>query len=180
MAQPSASPIALPTFSSKVELRESKDEILCGELIRGLTAHGWTCRRITAHSDRQQMSFVIPDDDVLCAAHVVVDRRSGSGAVTSALGSKTILGFAAEIDNGVTAPAELSTRWQEDLPNLFRLPVAGEVRISHQPGSVMARTFHMVDLDQYVQGSNVGTGALVDWAKEQVDQLREALRPLKK
>ena len=46
-------------------------------------------------------------------------------------------------------------RWQEDLPNLFRLPVAGEVRISHQPGSVMARTFHMVDLDQYVQGTNV-------------------------
>ena len=38
-------------------------------------------------------------------------------------------------------------------------PVAGEVRISHQPGSVMARTFHMVDLDQYVQGTNVGTGA---------------------
>ena len=54
------------------------------------------------------------------------------------------------------------------------------MRISHQPGSVMARTFHMVDLDQYVQGTNVGTGALVDWAKEQVDQLREALRPLKK
>jgi hypothetical protein len=54
------------------------------------------------------------------------------------------------------------------------------VRINHQLNTVNARTYHMVDLDQYVQTTSVNAGPLVDWIAAQVDALREQLRPLKK
>ncbi|HNH96440.1 MAG TPA: hypothetical protein PLY51_12795, partial [Microthrixaceae bacterium] len=59
-------------------------------------------------------------------------------------------------------------------------PVAGEVRINHQLNTVNAKTYHLVDLDQYVQGHSVSAEPLVGWIVGQFDALREQLRPLKK
>lgn len=171
---------AMTNHAHKSELRESKDEIACGEIIRGLSHRGWRCHRIVANSDRQQMGFKLPGDPVLSAIHLVVDRRSGSGMISQSLGSRTIVGFVAEMRHKVSDPDDLATMWRTDLANLFKVPVAGEVRINHQLNTVNARTYHMVDLDQYVQGSSVNAGPLVDWIAAQVDALREQLRPLKK
>ena len=46
--------------------------------------------------------------------------------------------------------------------------------------TITARTYHLIDLDDYVQGHSVTAGPLVDWIVGQVDVLREQLRPLKK
>jgi hypothetical protein len=171
---------AMTNQAHKSELRESKDEIVCGELVRGLSHRGWRCFRLVGTSDRQVLGFKIPDDPVLSAAYIVVDRKTGSGAISATMGSKTVMGFTAEMRNKVSDPDDLAVMWKTDLANLFRMPVAGEVRINHQLNTVNARTYHMVDLDQYVRGSTVSAGPLVDWAVGQIDALREQLRPLKK
>lgn len=167
-------------YQHKAELRESKDEILVGELIRGLSAQGWNPYRMVADSDRQAVGFKVPDDPVISAYSLIVDRKSGSGLVSQKLGSRTVLGFVAEIHNKVVDPDDLATMWRTDLANLFKLPVAGEVRINHQLNRVVARTHHLVDIDQYVSGTQVNLGALVERTYGQFLQLREQLAPLKK
>ncbi len=171
---------AMTNYSHKSELRESKDEIVCGELIRGLSHNGWRCHRIVADSGRQLIGFKLPDDEVLSAVYVVVDRKTGSGAMSAGMGSRTVMGFTAEIRNKVSDPDDLAAMWKTDLANLFKMPVAGEVRINHQLNTVNARTYYVVNLDQYVSGTTVQTQPLVEWTIEQVDALREHLRPLKK
>jgi hypothetical protein len=171
---------AMTNYAHRSELRESKDEIICGEIIRGLSHRGWRCHRIVAHSDRQQIGFKLPGDPVLSAIYLVIDRKSGSGAISQSLGSRTVVGFVAEMRHKVSDPDDLATMWRTDLANLFKLPVAGEVRVNHQLNTVNARTYHMVDLDQYVQTTSVNAGPLVEWIAAQVDALREQLRPLKK
>lgn len=171
---------AMTNYAHKAELRESKDEIAVGGIIRGLAHRGWVCHRIVAHSDRQQLGFRLPGDPVLSAVYLVVDRRSGSGAISASMGSRTTLGFAAEMRNKVSDPDDLAAMWRTDLANLFKIPVAGEVRVNHQLNTVLARTHHLIDLDHYVQGNQVDVEPLVGWIVEQVDALREHLRPLKK
>lgn len=171
---------AMTNYAHKSELRESKDEIVCGELIRGLSHKGWRCFRIVADSDRQVMGFKLPGDPVLSAVYVMVDRKSGSGAVSASMGSRTVIGFTAEMRNKVSDPDDLALMWKTDFANLFKMPIAGEIRVNHQLNTVNARTYHVVNLDDYVKGSTVAVGPLVDWTTGQVDALRERLRPLKK
>ena len=185
----------MTNYAHKSELRESKDEIVCGQLLAGLSHLGWRPYRIVADSDKQTLGFKLPGDDVLSAVYVMVDRKSGSGAISQSMGSRTVLGFTAEMRNKVTDPDDLATMWRTDFANLFKVPVAGEVRINgqemvirnpkevrinHQLNTVNARTFQLVNLDDYVSGSAVNTDALVAWVVQQVDALRERLRPLKK
>lgn len=171
---------AMTNYAHKSELRESKDEIICGEIIRGLSHQGWRCHRIVADSDRQTIGFKLPGDPVLSAVYILVDRRSGSGAISASMGSRTVIGFTAEMRNKVSDPDDLAVMWKTDLANLFKIPVAGEVRINHQLNTVNARTYYMVNIDEYVTGSTVNAGPLVDWIAAQVNDLRERLRPLKK
>lgn len=171
---------AMTGYAHKSELRESKDEIVCGEFIRGLSARGWRCFRVVGDSGRQTVGFRIPGDPVVSAAYIVIDRKTGSGALTSSLGSKTVIGFTVEMRHKVSDPDDLAIMWKTDLANLFKVPVAGEVRINHQLSSVTARTFAMVDLDQYVQGSQANAAQLVDWSVAQVKALRDQLVPLAK
>lgn len=171
---------AMTNYAHKSELRESKDEIVCGELIHGLSHKGWRCHRIVADSDKQLMGFKLPDDEVLSAVYVVVDRKTGSGSLTSAMGSRTVMGFTAEIRNKVSDPDDLAAMWRTDFANLFKMPVAGEVRVNHQLNTINARTYYVINLDQYVTGTTVNTEPLVGWVVEQIDNLREHLRPLKK
>lgn len=172
---------AMTNYAHKSELRESKDEILCGEIIRGLSHRGWRCFRVVADSDRQVMGFKLPGDDVLSAMYLTVDRKTGTGAVTASLaGSKTVVGFLAEMRHKTTDPDDLAHMWRTDLANLFKVPASGEVRINHQLNTINARTYYMIDLDQYVKGSSVNVGELIQWIADQTAALREKLRPLKK
>jgi hypothetical protein len=171
---------SMTNYAHKSELRESKDEIVCGQIVRGLSYHGWRPYRIVADSDEQTLGFKVPDDDVLSAVYVMVDRKSGSGAISQSMGSRTVIGFTAEMRNKLTDPDDLAAMWRTDLANLFKVPVAGEVRINHQLNTVNARTYHLVNLDDYVTGSTVNTEPLIGWIVQQVDALREQLRPLKK
>ena len=167
-------------YAHKSELRESKDEILLGALVSGLSLRGWRVAQVVAHGDRQQVAFKLPGDDVLSRVTIMIDRRSGSGALTQSLGSKTVVSLAAETRNEVADPDDLAAMWRTDLANLFKIPVRGEVRVNHQLNTITARTFDMVDLDQLVQGHSVNAAGFIDWTVATVDMLREHLRPHKK
>ena len=167
-------------YQHKAELRESKDEMLFGELIRGLSELGWNPYRLVADADRQAVGFKVPGDDVISDYSLIVDPKSGSGLVSQKLGTRTDLGFIAEIHNKIVDPDDLALMWRTDMANMFKLPVAGEVRINHQLNRVVARTHHLVDIDQYVSGAQVSLGALVEWAQAQFLELRAQLEPLKK
>lgn len=171
---------AMTNYAHKSELRESKDEIVCGQLIAAMSHHGWRPFRIMADSDKQTMGFKIPGDDVLSAVYLMVDRKSGSGSVSATMGSRTVIGFTAEMRNKVSDPDDLAIMWKTDFANLLKMPVAGEVRINHQLNTVNARTYYLVNLDDYVKGSTVDTSSLVPWVVQQVNALKEQLRPLKK
>lgn len=171
---------ALNSYAHKTELRESKDEIVVGEIVRGLSHHGWACHQVHATTDRQQVGFKVPGDPILSAVYLVIDRRTGSGAVSAALGSKTTIALAAEMRNKVTDPDDLAAMWRTDLANLFKVPVHGEVRVNHQLNKVIARTHHLVDLDHYVQGTQVDATQLVAWLLSQVENLKQHLAPHKK
>lgn len=170
----------LHSHSHKTELRESKDEIVVGEIIRGLSHQGWVCHQVVADSDRQQVGFKIPDDPVLDHVYLVVDRRTGSGAISSALGSKTTVAISAEARNKVADPDDLAAMWRTDLSNLFKVPIQGEVRVNHQLNKIVARTHHLIDLDHYVKGTAVDASQLLPWLLGQVDNLRQHLAPHKK
>lgn len=171
---------ALNTYAHKSELRESKDEIVVGQIVQGLSHQGWPCFQVVAHSDRQQMGFKTPGDPILSSVFLVVDRRTGSGLVSQALGSRTTVAIAAEMRNKVTDPDDLAAMWRADLANLFKIPVHGEVRVNHQLNKVIARTHHLLDLDHYVLGTMVDTSQLIPWLVDQIGNLREHLRPHKK
>ena len=173
---------AMTSHAHKSELRESKDEIVCGEIIRGLSHRDWRCFRIVADSGQQTVGFKLPGDPVLHAVYIVIDRKTGSGAISSGLGagSRTVLGFTAEMRNKVSDPDDLAIMWKTDFANMFKIPVAGEVRVNHQLNTVNARTYQLINLDHYVTGSTLNAEPLVDWIVSQVDALRENLRPLKK
>ena len=171
---------SMANYAHKSELRESKDEIVCGEIIRGLSHRAGAATASSPTPTASRWASSCPATRCCPRSTSLVDRRSGSGALTQTMGSKTVIGFTAEMRNKVSDPDDLATMWRTDLANLFKMPVAGEVRINHQLNTVNARTYHLVDLDQYVQGHAVQAGPLVDWIVAQVDALREQLRPLKK
>lgn len=168
------------SYQHKAELRESRDEILVGEMIRGLAARGWNPYRLVADSDRQAVGFKVPADPVISTYSLVVDRKGGSGMISQSVGSQAVLGFAAEISNLVVDPDDLATAWSASSANLHKQPEAGEVRIDHQLKAIVARTHHLVHLDQYVTTNHVNMGALVDWTQGQFLALREQLVPLKR
>lgn len=171
---------AMTNQAHKAELRESKDEIVCGQLVAALSHQGWRPFRISADSDKQIMGFKVPGDDVLSAVYLTVDRKSGSGAISQTMGSRTVLGFMVEMRNKVSDPDDLAIMWKTDFANLLKVPVAGEVRVNHQLNSVNARTFHLINLDDYVKGSTVDTSGLVPWVLQQVAALKEQVRHLKR
>ena len=47
----------LTQFTHKAEMRESKDEMLVGEIVRAMARQGHPAISFVAHSDRQQMRF---------------------------------------------------------------------------------------------------------------------------
>lgn len=169
---------AITSYANKSELRESKDEIVAGAIVHDLTRHGWTAHRIVANADRQQLGFRIPGDELLSGVYLVVDRRSAASAVSAPSAPRTTIGIAAEARRDAVPPAQLASRWREDSGQLLNAPVPGEIRFDHQPATVTARTHHLVDLDQYVHGTEVHAEPLTGWIVQQVDALREAVRPL--
>lgn len=171
----------LNRFAHKAELRESKDEIMVGELVRVASRLGWPTISFQAHDDRQRVRFLTVGDPTLHSLFVTLDRKSGSGALSEALlGSKATLAFSAEVKNRLADPDDLVSMFRTDLANMFKMPVIGGVKLNHEMNSVFATVTKIIEIGDYVGQGDAGISALRQLVETTVTELREKLVPYKK
>jgi hypothetical protein len=170
----------LNKFNHKAEMRESKDEILVGELVRAMARQGGIAVTFAANDDIQRVKFKLLNDPILDSVFVTLDRKTGTGAVGAAFGSKATLTVSAETKNYISDPDDLVMMYRTDLANLFRLPVMGGVKLNHELNSIFATTTLIIDIDNYVLKGDPGVQALMAQLQRTIHELRERLRPYKK
>ena len=168
-------------FAHKAELRESKDEILVGEIVRAMARQGHPTIRFQANDDRQLVQFKTLTDPVLHAVTVMLDRKSGTGALSAALiGSKATLTLVGETRNYIADPDDLVAMYKTDLANMFKMPVMGGIKLNHELNSVFARTTMVIEIDDYVFKGDKGVQKMVDLLAKTIAKLTAKLQPFKR
>ncbi|CAM2065626.1 hypothetical protein SCOR_09605 [Sulfidibacter corallicola] len=168
-------------FAHKSEIRESKDEILIGEIVRAMGRQGYPSIAYQAHDDRQRVRFYAHKDPLLHSIYITLDRKTGSGMISAALiGSKATLQISAEIKNLLTDPDDLVNMFKTDLANMFKVPVIGGIKLNHEMNSVFASVTKIIEIDNYVLKGDAGTQGLMDIISQTVSELREKLKPYKR
>jgi len=171
----------LAQFSHKAEIRESKDEILVGEIVRAMGRKGFPSIAFRADDDRQMVRFKTIADPVLYSVTVILDRKTGSGALSAAiLGSKATLRITAEVRNFLTDPDDLVAMYKTDLANMFKMPMMGGIKLNHELNSIFATTTKVIEIDKYVLKGDAGVEKMVTLLTETIDALKEKLVPYKR
>jgi hypothetical protein len=168
-------------FAHKAEIRESKDEILIGELVRAMARAGHPAISFQAHDDRQRVQFRTIKDPILESVFITLDRKTGTGVIGAALlGSKATLQITAEVKNRLADPDDLIHMYKTDLANIFKMPVLGGIKLNHQLNSVFAHTNKLIEIDHYVLKGDKGTQRLIGLLTKTIQELTERLAPFKK
>jgi len=171
----------LSSFAHKAEIRESKDEMLVGEIVRAMARQGFPAIMFRADDDKQILRFRTVGDPLLHSVYITLDRKTGTGALSSAvLGSKATLRTTAEVKNLLTDPDDIVNMYKTDLANLFKMPVIGGVKLNHELNSVYATTQTMLEIDHFVMKGDAGVEALTKMLSATIGKLREKLEPYKK
>ena len=163
------------------EIRESKDEILIGEIVRAMSRQGHPASQFSAHDDRQRVRFKTVRDPVLNSVFITLDRKTGSGAMSAAVfGSTATLTITAEVKNRLSDPDDLVAMYKTDLANMFKMPVMGGIKLNHELNSVFASTTTLVEIDKYVLNGDEGVTKLIELLEGTIAKLRDTLEPYKK
>ncbi len=171
----------MQSFAHKAEIRESKDEILVGEIVRAMSRQGHPSIGFLASGDIQRVRFLTVRDPLLHSVFVTLDRKTGSGAISAALlGSKATLRITAEVKNRMADPDDLVAMYKTDLQNLFKMPVLGGIKLNHEMNSVLATLQVIIEIDDYVMKGYAGVQKLETLLSSRIDQLKEKLAPYKK
>ncbi len=171
----------LSAFAHASEMRESKDEILVGEIVRSMARRGWPAISFRANDDRQIVTFKTLNDPVLFSVRIILDRRTGQGVLSQAvLGSKATLQVAAEVRNFLADPDDLLNMYKTDLQNIFKLPVMGGIKLNHELNSVFARTNKVISIDDHINKGDKSAAKLEGLLGGTIDALKEKLAPYKK
>lgn len=171
----------LQNFAHSAEMRESKDEMLVGEIVRAMARRNAPAIEFRAHDDAQHLRFLTIDDPTLFSVIIRLDRKTGSGAISAALlGSKATLNITAQIRNNLSDPDDLVKMYKTDLANIFKMPVLGGIKLNHALNSVFASTQKIIEIDHYVGKGDAGITKLVALLDETVGALKEKLEPFHK
>jgi hypothetical protein len=171
---------AVTKFQHKAEIRESKDEMLVGELVRAMARMSAEADQFQATGDFQRVRFRITDD-VLSYVHLVLDRKTGSGVISGAVaGSRATLTVVGEVKNYLSDPDDLVAMWRTDVQNIFKLGFSGDVKVNHELNSVLGRTTDIINIDDYVLRGEAGLQPLLGLLQDRIGRVREAVRPYKK
>jgi hypothetical protein len=171
----------LNQFKHGQEMRESKDEILVGELVRAMARLGCPAFGFVAGTGEQYVKFKPVRDPLLNSIILLVDRKTGGSMLQQAIiGSKASLTFTAEIKNLLADPDDLIKMYRTDLQNIFKMPMFGDVRLDHQLNSVLATKRVMIDIDDYILKGEESVGRTTQLIQSVVGELREKLAPYKK
>jgi hypothetical protein len=170
----------LQNFAHKAEIRESKDEILIGEVVRAMSRQGYVSISFLANDDWQRVRFK-SRDPVLNSVFVTLNRMTGSGALGAALlGSKATLTITAEVKNRLADPDDLLKMYKTDLANLFKMPMLGGIKVNHELSSVLATLTEVIDIDNYVLKGEPGVDKLIALLDTRIGKLKQTLLPYKK
>ena len=167
-------------FKHKSEIRESKDEILIGEIVRAMARQGHRADEFVATVDLQRVRFRTRDD-VLSYIHIALDRKTGGGRISSAvIGSKATLSVGGEVKNLLSDPDDVVHMWKTDFKNIAKIGMRGQVKVNHELNSIVGRTTDLVEIDKFVLKGEEGVQRLIEHLDDRIGRVREALRPYKK
>lgn len=168
-------------FNNKAEARESKDEVLIGEMVCAMAYMGCPAINFRADNDLQYVKFKPVQDNVLYSFTIVLDRKTGDSVVQQAvLGSKATLTFVGEVKNHLADPDDLVHMFRTDMGNLFRNPWLGDVKLDHQLNSVTGTKKQLIDIDSYIGMSQESRQQLNQLLGATLNEIREKLVPYKK
>lgn len=171
----------LAQFAHKAEMRESRDEMLVGELVRAMFRRGHPSIQFRAGDDRQTVRFKTIRDPILHSVLITLDRKTGGSALQEAiLGSKATLRITAEVKNYMADPDDLLAMYKTDLANIFKMPAIGGIKLNHELNSVFATTQVIIEINDFVGKGDKGTAKLEALLDGKIDKLREKLEPYKK
>lgn len=169
---------AAAKFNAKSELRESKDEMLMGEIVQLLSHRGFIPDTFQSPDDRQRIRFRAGPDPVLHYLWIDLNRLTGSGAVTGKLiGSKATVRLIGEITIKLTDPDDLVTMWRTGAANVLKVPLFGDIKLRHRVTSVTALSQQLVDIDDFVLGGAATDQALDAWLQTKIGEISQALAP---
>jgi hypothetical protein len=144
----------LAEYANKREMRESRDEIVMGEIIAAMGRKGFPTISFdtgtTIDTGYQAVVFATPADPMLHTLTIVLDRKTGGGAMSEkVVGSKATLRVIGEVKNYLADPDDLLAMWRTDAANIFRMPMLGQVKLDHQLNSVLATKQIMIELSEF-------------------------------
>jgi hypothetical protein len=171
----------LSKFKNSAEARESKDEVLIGEMVFAMAHLGCPTIGFRAGTDLQYVKFKPVKDDVLYSMTIVLDRKTGDSALQQAvIGSKATLTFVGEVKNHIADPDDLVAMFKTDMANLFRNPWMGDIKLDHQLNSVTATKKQIIDIDTFIAADQASREQLSRLLRGTMIELREKLVPYKK
>lgn len=167
-------------FKHKAEIRESKDEILIGEIVRVMGRKGHVADEFAADGETQRVRFRMRDD-VLSYVHVALDRKTGEGRVASAvIGSKATITIAGEVRNHLSDPDDVVSMWKSDFKNIAKIGLRGNVKVNHELNSIVGKTTDLIEIDKMVLKGEEGLTRLTEHLEDRIARVREALAQYKK
>jgi hypothetical protein len=171
----------LSQFKHNQEMRESKDEILIGEIVRGMSRLKAPATGFFAGTGEQTVRFKPLGDPVLNAVLIRLDRKTGGSALQQALiGSQATITVQAEVKNYLADPDDLVHMYRTDLANIFKIPMLGDVRLDHQLNSILATKKVFIDIDDYILKGEESAQRTAQLLNGLLAELRQKLAPYKK
>ena len=170
----------LSKFQHAQEMRESKDEILTGEIVRAMARQNMPAIRFRTAGEDQTIVFK-PNQSILYQLTITVDRKTGGSRLSQTMfGSKAWITFNAQIKNHIADPDDLLEMYRTDAKNVFKSPMFGDVKLDHQLNSVFASKRVTIDIDKYIPKDEAGVQTLTNFLQEHINDVMEKLKPFKK
>lgn len=164
-------------------MRESKDEILFGEVIRLMVKKYGPLVELetSAAGSYKQARFRILNHETLYSITIKVNRWTGSGMISDALvGSKGSLTIVAEVKNYVADPDDVLNMWKTDFGNIAKIPLLGDIKINHQMNSVLATKTNIITIGDFVNDLWEERNKLEQTLDKDINLLCEQLKSFKK
>ncbi|MEW5822462.1 MAG: hypothetical protein AB1782_19870 [Cyanobacteriota bacterium] len=170
---------AIQDLAHKKEMRESKDEILFGEIIRYIIInYGPLVELETMLGDRKRAKFRLLSHHLLHSLHIELNRHTGSGLLTDAtIGSYASITMTAEVKKYVADPDDALEMYKTAFSNIAKIPLLGGIKIRHQMNSIFAikmEHFKIGDVieNQIEERKNIGH-QIESMIKDLCDQLKD-------
>lgn len=144
----------LMDYAARKEMRESRDEIVIGQVIASMARQGYPTIGFNTGTQVdtgfQSILFATPSDPVLHTVRVTLDRKTGGGKLSEAVvGSKATLTVVAEVKNYLADPDDLLAMWRTDFANIAKMPMLGHVKLDHRLNSILATKTALIELSNF-------------------------------